>query len=177
MGNASSRPQGTFTIGWVNTCYHWLQIKVPNSHILKVKNNWYNNQTNGKQVFTFQYRDTLVSDNGPQLTSNDFEFYLQTHNIKHQLTSPYWPQVNSEVERFNRIITKTIKRALTEGKDWKEALQQFLLMYHTIPHNTTTAISPAQVLFHHITNNCLPTIQLRKWIVNNRETNYREQNK
>ena len=50
---------------WVNICYHWLQIKVPNSHILKVNNNWYNNQTNGKQVFMFQYRDTLVSDNSP----------------------------------------------------------------------------------------------------------------
>ena len=68
------------------------------------------------------YPDTLVSDNGTQFTSKDFELYLQTHNIKHQLTSLYWPQANSEVERFNRTITKTIKCALTEGREWKKAL-------------------------------------------------------
>ena len=70
----------------------------------------------------FGYLDTLVSGNDQQFTSNDFEFYLQTHNIKHQLTSPYWKQADGEVERFNRTITKAIKCALTEDKDWKEAL-------------------------------------------------------
>ena len=60
-----------------------------------------------EQVFTmFGYPGTLASDSGPQFTYNDFEFFLQTHNIKHQLTSPYWPQANGEVERFNRAITK-----------------------------------------------------------------------
>ena len=126
-----------------------------------------------EQVFTiFEYPDTLVSDNGPQFTSNDFEFYLQTH----QLAYPYWPQANGEIERFNRTITKTIKCALTEGKDWKEVLQQFLLMYRATPH-TTTGTSPAQILFHHIPNNGLPTIQPSKSTVSNREANYREQNK
>ena len=57
-----------------------------------------------------------------------------------------------EVERFNTTITKTIKCALTEGKDWKEASQQFLLMYRTTPH-TATGISPSQTLFHHIPDN------------------------
>ena len=53
-------------------------------------------------------------------------------------------------------------------------MQQFLLMYRTTPH-TTTSISPAQMLFHHIPNNGLPTIQPSKSTVSNRETNYREQ--
>ena len=130
-----------------------------------------------EQVFTmFGYLDTLISDNDQQFTSNDFEFYLQTHNIKHQLISPYWTQTDGEVERFNRTIIKAIKCTLTENKDSKEALQQFLLMYRTTPH-TTTGISPAQMLFQHIPNNGLPTIQRSKSTVNNRETNYREQSK
>ena len=82
----------------------------------------------------FGHPDTLVLDNSTQFTSNDFEFYLQTHNIKHQLISPYWPQANGEVERFNWTITKTIKCALTKGRDWKEALQQFLF---NVLHNST----------------------------------------
>ena len=43
-----------------------------------------------EQVFTMLgYQEKLVSNNGPQFTSNDFEIYLLHHNIKHQLTSPY----------------------------------------------------------------------------------------
>ena len=60
-----------------------------------------------EKVFTMLgYPDTLVSDNGTQFTSNDFEFYLQTHNIK-QLT-------------FNRAITKTIKCILTKAETGKK---------------------------------------------------------
>ena len=61
-----------------------------------------------EKVFTMLgYPDTIVSDNGTQFTSNDFEFYLQTHNIKHQLT-------------FNRTITKTIKCILTKAETGKK---------------------------------------------------------
>ena len=43
--------------------------------------------------------------------------------------------------------------------------------------HTTTGISPAQMLFHHIPNNGLFTMKPSKTTaVNNRETNYREQN-
>ena len=51
-----------------------------------------------------------------------------------------------------------------------------ILMYHTTPH-TTTGTSLAQILFHHITNNGLPTIQPSKSTASNWETNYRERNK
>ena len=131
-----------------------------------------------EQVFTMLgYPSTLISDNGTQITSNYFELYLQIHNIKHQLTSLYWPQANVEFERFNKTITKTIKCARTKGRDWNEALQQFLLMYRTTPH-TTTGISRAQNLFHHIPNSGLPTIKPNQTTtVNNRVTSYREQNR
>ena len=50
-------------------------------------------------------------------------------------------------------------------------------MYCRTPR-TTAGISPPQTLFHHIPNNGLPRIQPSKSsTVNNRETNYREQNK
>ena len=49
-------------------------------------------------------------------------------------------------------------------------------MYRTTPH-TTTGTFLAQMLFHHITNNGLPTIQPNKSTVSNWETNYRERNK
>ena len=71
-----------------------------------------------EQVFTMLgYSNTLVSDSNTQF--NDFELYLQIHNIKHELTSPYWLQANDEVERFNWTIIKTIKSTLTESREWK----------------------------------------------------------
>lgn len=74
-----------------------------------------------RQVFTILgYPYTLVSDNGTQFTSKDFQLYIQTHNNKYQLTSPYCPHANIEVERFNRTIKKIIKSTLTEETETRK---------------------------------------------------------
>ena len=106
----------------------------------------------------FGYPETIVSDNGPQFTSNIIENYFKSRSINHIKSSPYWPQGYSEVERMNRTISKIIKCAYTEGNDWKTELDQFLLMYRTTPH-ATTGISPAAALFRHQLNNGIPAIQ------------------
>ena len=81
-----------------------------------------------EQVFTMlKYPDTLVPDRDTHFTSTDFELYLQTYNIDHQLTYPYWSLVNGEVQRVDKTITKTNKCVLAEARDWKEPLQQFFL--------------------------------------------------
>ena len=56
--------------------------KLPNSYIITRTTDIIIKQM--EQVVTmFGYPDTVVSDNGTQFTSSDFELYLQTHNIKH----------------------------------------------------------------------------------------------
>ena len=63
------------------------------------------------------------------------------------MTSPLlWPQANGHVERQNRTLLKSLKVAHTEGKNWREELQKFLLAYRTTPQ-TSTGVTPAFLMF------------------------------
>ncbi|XP_040195388.1 uncharacterized protein K02A2.6-like, partial [Rana temporaria] len=49
---------------------------------------------------TFGYPREIVTDNGAQFTSQEFQHFLTAHNIKHKLTAPYHPATNGQAERF-----------------------------------------------------------------------------
>ena len=57
-----------------------------------------------------------------------------------------WPMANSEVERFNRSILKSIRATHSEGKCRKQELYSFLRNYINTPHATTQKTS-AELLF------------------------------
>ena len=45
-----------------------------------------------QEIFaTHGYPRLLVSDNGPQFTSEEFEYFLQSNNIAHHKSPPYHP--------------------------------------------------------------------------------------
>ena len=64
----------------------------------------------------------------------------------HDRNTPLWPQANGEIERQNRSIMKRIQISLSSGRDWKSNLQMYLLVYRSTP-NTTTSVSPPELLF------------------------------
>ena len=110
------------------------------------------------QLFSmFGYPQKLISDNGPQFISKEFKRYLYSHRILHRRVTPYWPCANGEVERFNRTLSKFIKCAMIENRDWKKDLNSFLLDYRTTPH-TVTNESPAEVLFSYKPSNDIPAL-------------------
>lgn len=53
----------------------------------------------------------LLTDNGPNLVSNEIEDYLKEMEVEHRHTSPLWPRANGEVERQNRALLKAIREA------------------------------------------------------------------
>ena len=61
--------------------------------------------------------EKVVTDNGANLASEEFENFLEIQGIQHRKVMPYWPQANAEVEQFNRTIEKAIRTAHVEGKD------------------------------------------------------------
>ena len=87
--------------------------------------------------------EQIVSDNGPQFTSEEFKQFCGLNGIRHVLVAPYHPRSNGEAERF----VKTFKLAFRamKGEDLSKRLDQFLFSYRNTPH-TTTGYSPAQLL-------------------------------
>ena len=86
--------------------------------------------------------EKVVTDNGVNLVSEEFENFLATHAIKHRKVTPHWPQANAAVERFNKTIERAICTAHVEGKDWHIDMYTFLMNYQATPH-ATTGVSPA----------------------------------
>ncbi|KAK9400129.1 hypothetical protein NXF25_013148 [Crotalus adamanteus] len=86
--------------------------------------------------------DVIVSDNGPQFTSSEFQAFLQANLIRHATSAPFHPSTNGMAERMVRITKDALKR-LTYG-DWHHRLADFLLSYRTTP-STSTGRSPAEL--------------------------------
>ena len=61
---------------------------------------------------SYRLPEQIVSDNGPQFTSHEFELCMKANGIKHIKTSPYHPASNGEAERF----VQTFKQAMRAGK-------------------------------------------------------------
>ena len=99
----------------------------------------------------------LRSDNGPPFSSHEIKTYMKEKGIHHKKITPLWPQANSEAEGFMKPLTKAIRSAHTEGKQWTNHLYEFLLNYRTTPHGTT-GHPPATLLFNRSVRNKLPQI-------------------
>ena len=85
-------------------------------------------------VCRFGTVDELVSDNGPQLVSDELQqFYLSANGVRHSKTASYNPQTNGEVERFNHVVKEGLKAAMADGKSFQQGLRQNLASYRSTP--------------------------------------------
>ena len=88
----------------------------------------------------------LTSDEGGEFTSRAFENWLQEFGIRHHLTSPYHPQSNGIIERFNGTIQKLLLK-LTGGNErkWSTFLAETLYAYWITAG--LTGISPYKAVY------------------------------
>jgi hypothetical protein len=87
----------------------------------------------------------LVSDNGPQFTSEMFERFTRANNIKHTTTSPYHPATNGLAERFVQTLKQALRVSRKDGRTLNGRLNIFLISYRNARHSTTER-SLAQLL-------------------------------
>ena len=87
---------------------------------------------------------TLVSDNGPAFTSEEFQEFCESISIRHVQVAPYHPSSNRLAER----AVRTVKQALAHrrrGTPLSDHLASFLLSYRITPH-PTTGYMPSELL-------------------------------
>ena len=86
----------------------------------------------------------LVSDNGSQFTSAQFESYMKTIGTKHIRSSAHHPSSNGGAERFVQTVKRGLTTAGIQYGDAEQKLQEFLMGYRSTP-TTTTKVAPSKL--------------------------------
>ncbi|GFR75040.1 Pol polyprotein [Elysia marginata] len=97
-----------------------------------------------RSVFTSHgLPDTIVSDNGPTFTSQEFQDFMRYNNIHHIRTAPYHPSsyglAKRAVETYKSSLPKMTRDTVHEKAN------RFLFKYCTTPHSTT-GVTPAELM-------------------------------
>jgi len=138
--------KGTDYLILIDSHSKWIEVEMMNSttasKTIEVIRHWFSSYGLPMEV---------VSDNGPQFGSAEFNDFLQRNGVKHTLSPPYHPSSNGAAERSVQIVKDNLKKhLLAEHKNLepklttKQKLDNFLLTYRTIPH-TITGRTPAEL--------------------------------
>lgn len=89
----------------------------------------------------------IVSDNGPQFTSDEFKDYLKSIGTMHTLVPTYHPQSNGLAERSVQSFKHSLEKMLQDKRKCDSVdskIKRFLLAHRSAP-NVTTGLSPAEL--------------------------------
>jgi transposase InsO family protein len=77
-------------------------------------------------------RPRIISDNGPQFIAKDFKEFVRLSGMTHVRTSPYYPQSNGKMDRWNQTVKVTTIRPQTPGslEEARRLVAQFVLYYY-----------------------------------------------
>ncbi|XP_046556895.1 uncharacterized protein K02A2.6-like [Haliotis rubra] len=99
-----------------------------------------------RKIFsTFGLPEHIVSDNGAQFTSEEFQTFLRRNNIRHTRTAPKHPATNGQAERAVESFKMALKKIKNQTGDVHDKLQRYLFSYRTTVH-AATGKTPAELL-------------------------------
>ena len=90
-----------------------------------------------KLFATYGLPEQVVSDNGPQFTSEEFIDFMKKNHIKSIRSTPYHPSTNGLVERFVQTLKRALRTSEASGRSVQHRLANFLMSYRSSPHTTT----------------------------------------
>jgi transposase InsO family protein len=89
----------------------------------------------------------LLTDNGTHFTASMIEQLLKRFGILHLYSTPYHPQSNGQIERFNSTMDAKIAALSNQSRsDWDDQLSFVTFNYNTSVHSTTQII-PFELMF------------------------------
>ena len=91
-------------------------------------------------ILHFGVPDCLHTDQGTNFGSRVIQEMCQLLKIDKTRTSPYHPQGNGQVERYNRVIADMVSKYCSDNPQvWDEVLPYLNFVYNTTVHRTTRA--------------------------------------
>ena len=77
-------------------------------------------------------RPRIISDNGPQFIAKDFKEFIRISGMTHVRTSPYYPQSNGKLERWNKSIkSECIRPGVPLSlDDARRLVEQYVAVYN-----------------------------------------------
>ena len=74
----------------------------------------------------------IISDNGPQFIAKDFKEFIRISGMTHVRTSPYYPQSNGKMERWNKSIKSECIRpgVPLSREDAEKLVAQYVRVYN-----------------------------------------------
>jgi len=78
----------------------------------------------------------ILSDRGTHFKNELVEQLCDKFKINHKLSSPYHPQTNGLVERFNRTLCESLAKVIERENQWDEYIESVLFAYRTTKHST-----------------------------------------
>jgi hypothetical protein len=106
-----------------------------------------------KRHFAAHGKADIVSDNGPQFTSQEFQQFTRDWEIKHITSSPYHSRSNGKAESAVKIAKRLLKKSKRDNKDF----YMCLLEWRNVPD--VDGYSPVQKLNSRRTRTTMPTAE------------------
>lgn len=98
---------------------------------------------------------TVVTDNGPQFASQEFEKFAASWRFEHRTSSPHYPRSNGQAE----AAVKTMKQIMRRAEADKSDVYKAILDHRNTPRQST-GLSPAEILLNRPTRMAsLPSAQ------------------
>ena len=94
-------------------------------------------------------RPRMISDNGPQFIAKDFKEFIRISGMTHVRTSPYYPQSNGKMERWNKSVkSECIRPGVPLSVDDAERLiAQYVAVYNEQRlHSSIGYVTPKDML-------------------------------
>ena len=91
--------------------------------------------------------EVILTDQGQEFNAKTFRMYLKGLGVDHRRTTPYNPQANGKIERFNRTLKEIIARLVNnDARKWEDQLSNALMAYrHSV--SNVTGYTPFYLLY------------------------------
>ena len=142
--NSPSLGGGEYFLTFIDdyTHYTWVYILKHKSEVFSKFQKWKALVENASG----QKLKTLRTDRGGEYTSTEFEEFLQSAGVRHELTVPKTPEQNGVAERMNRTLVESVRSMLVDAslphKFWAEALSTAVYLRNRSPTKAVDGMTP-----------------------------------